>query len=584
MGILYGNGKAVLRLHADIRTHPVCAVDIQRIAGTEMDKRNVLVALIGQSGDHRKVGVPLVHGNDMPALVDAVEALAKPDDGFLLKQRHLQAEAFLPANMHAGKRIFVHGENLPVPDRQHDAPVRAARDHGIPVSRRRTQHSAVLRDGKRIRRRGKKAAARHALQAESRFGKGKLQRGHRVSKIQHNPAVFRRDLPKLFIRRPIGGLVAQGPIGVVPLNIAGEPAQEPVQAGICFPGLTGRQQLVEHMALIPRLHVAHRAASGLVPEEIHGLLIEHVLQALGKRHVRRHIFLRRFRQGRQLRPEPLQLARLHAGDLRTARPASPGAGQRRVEFGPVHRAGVAAQIRLHECGRIVLEPIGQVDVQVQWRRAQDLSGRLLLAVHLKRKAAVFRESAHQRPRDLVRRAPETRPAVYHNRIRLRVDRPDIRLVADVPKRQVRLASAKRLVTADVRHAAFQNPLRFSVTSDRKYRKVPMAQRAGRHHKVVDVPAHLVHVLRRFPVQKQHVEKGVVPCSLCFGRRNRPRVPVGPVELVEQERAVPPRRAGSLVRYPRRFGAEIDCVHSESVLIHILITSIRFISERLPPGG
>ena len=43
--------------------------------------------------------------------------------------------------------------------------------------------------------------------------------------------------------------------------------------------------------------MTHRAASGLIPEEIHSLLIEHILQALGKRHMCRHIFLRRFRQG-----------------------------------------------------------------------------------------------------------------------------------------------------------------------------------------------------------------------------------------------------------------------------------------------
>ena len=34
------------------------------------------------------------------------------------------------------------------------------------------------------------------------------------------------------------------------------------------------------MALIPRFHMTHRAASGLIPEEIHSLLIEHILQAL----------------------------------------------------------------------------------------------------------------------------------------------------------------------------------------------------------------------------------------------------------------------------------------------------------------
>ena len=110
----------------------------------------------------------------MPALVDAVEAFAEPDDGLLLKQRHLQAETVLPANMHAGKRLFVHEENLPVPDRQHDAPVRTARNHDISVSRRRTQYGAVLRDGKRIRYRRKKTAIRLAFQAESRFGKDKL--------------------------------------------------------------------------------------------------------------------------------------------------------------------------------------------------------------------------------------------------------------------------------------------------------------------------------------------------------------------------------------------------------------------------
>ena len=224
MGILYSNGKTVLHLHTDIRTHSVRAVDVQRIARAEMDKRNILIALIGQSSDHRKVGVSLVHGNDMPALVDAVEALAEPDDGFLLKQRYLQAETVLPANMHAGKRLFVHEENLPVPDRQHDAPVRTARNHDISVSRCRTQYGAVLRDGKRIRYRRKKTAVRLAFQAESRFGKDKLQRGHRVPKIQNNLTVFRCNLPKLFIRCPIGRLVAQGPIGVVPLNIAGEPA------------------------------------------------------------------------------------------------------------------------------------------------------------------------------------------------------------------------------------------------------------------------------------------------------------------------------------------------------------------------
>ena len=64
--------------------------------------------------------------------------------------------------------------------------------------------------------------------------------------------------------------------------------------------------------------------------------------------------------------------------------------------------------------------------------------------------------------------------VYHDRIRLRVDCLDVRLVADVTKRQVGLASTKRLIAADVRHATFQNPMRFSIASDRKYREVPMA--------------------------------------------------------------------------------------------------------------
>ena len=158
--------------------------------------------------------------------------------------------------------------------------------------------------------------------------------------------------------------------------------------------------------------------------------------------------------------------------------------------------------------------------------------------------------------------------VYHDRIRLRVDCLDVRLVADVTKRQVGLASTKRLIAADVRHATFQNPMRFSIASDRKYREVSMAQSAGRHHKLVDVPTHLVRVLRRFPVEKQHIEKGVIPCSLRFGRRNQSWVPVGSVELIEQERTAPPRRAGSIVRCPCRLGTEIDCVYSESVLIHI----------------
>ena len=66
-----------------------------------MDKRNILIALIGQSSDHRKVGVSLVHGNDMPALVDAVEAFAEPDDGLLLKQGICRRNR--PSrNMHAG--------------------------------------------------------------------------------------------------------------------------------------------------------------------------------------------------------------------------------------------------------------------------------------------------------------------------------------------------------------------------------------------------------------------------------------------------------------------------------------------------
>ena len=44
-----------------------------------------------------------------------------------------------------------------------------------------------------------KTAIRLAFQAESRFGKDKLKRGHRVSKIQNNLAAFRCNLPKLFI-------------------------------------------------------------------------------------------------------------------------------------------------------------------------------------------------------------------------------------------------------------------------------------------------------------------------------------------------------------------------------------------------